>query len=342
MFVLQHYTKAIQLLQPLLSNKDKPAIRIALIAFVVFVSLELLRGHFKAAQIHLQNGLKVLGELHKSSVTDDHSVCKTSPDPVDYSLVRVFSRLRIQVELFQQSCQVSSLNSQVFRPSDSTSVFHSFNEAWQQIEKLLNRIIQLTEQTRNQQIDCILDIYTASIQLRDQQNIRVHLAQRFETYETSREKLQLQAPEMIRFHLLHEYHTMVSIMVGCCLCPEDESLFDSHIENFVSIIDQSVSMWKITTSGPRVIPSWYDTNMSHSIIDIGWIPPLYYTALKCRVHRVRLQAIRLIESATHREGIWDSKIAASVARRVLEIEENDFYADIDTADNFLLSSSPEP
>ncbi len=80
--------------------------------------------------------------------------------------------------------------------------------------------------------------------------------------------------------------------------------------------------------------------MSRSIADVGWIPPLYYTALKCRVHRVRLQAIRLLESASHREGIWDSKIAAAVARKVMEIEEDGFYRGMDTADDFSLSSLP--
>src|SRR5271163_238923 len=71
-------------------------------------------------------------------------------------------------------------------------------------------------------------------------------------------------------------------------------------------------------------------NMSRSVV----------AALKCRVHRVRLQAIRLFESTSHREGIWDSHIAACVARKVMEIEERDFYKDVDTADDFPLSSYP--
>lgn len=80
--------------------------------------------------------------------------------------------------------------------------------------------------------------------------------------------------------------------------------------------------------------------MSRSVVDIGWIPPLYYAALRCRVHRVRLQAIRFLESTSHREGIWDSNIAACVARKVMEIEERDFYKDVDTPDDFPLSSYP--
>jgi hypothetical protein len=82
--------------------------------------------------------------------------------------------------------------------------------------------------------------------------------------------------------------------------------------------------------------------MSRSIIDLGLIPPLYYAAIKCRVHRIRLQAIRLLETTSHREGIWDAKIAACVSRKVMEIEEREYYKNIDTADDFPLSSYPSP
>jgi hypothetical protein len=79
---------------------------------------------------------------------------------------------------------------------------------------------------------------------------------------------------------------------------------------------------------------------SRSVMDIGWIPPLYYTALKCRVHRLRLQAVKFLEYSPHREGIWDGPIAACVARKIMEIEERDFYDDIDTANDFEISSAP--
>jgi hypothetical protein len=64
-------------------------------------------------------------------------------------------------------------------------------------------------------------------------------------------------------------------------------------------------------------------SMSRSVIDMGWIPPLYHTVLRCRIHRVRLHAVRLLEASSHREGISDAKVAAGVARKVMELEEKD-------------------
>ncbi len=89
--------------------------------------------------------------------------------------------------------------------------------------------------------------------------------------------------------------------------------------------------------------------MSHTVVDVGWVAPLFYTAVKCRVHRVRMQAVRLLELTSHREGIWDSKIAALVSRKVVALEEGDYYAAAADAaagatrdDSFAPCSRPTP
>jgi hypothetical protein len=81
--------------------------------------------------------------------------------------------------------------------------------------------------------------------------------------------------------------------------------------------------------------------MAKSIIDMGWTPPLYYTALKCRIHRVRLQAIRFLESSAHLEGMWDTQIAACVARKVMEVEEEGYYEQFEVIEDFSLVSTPD-
>ena len=136
---------------------------------------------------------------------------------------------------------------------------------------------------------------------------------------------------------------MVTIMADTCLWPSDEGMFDSHTNQFVHLIRQLADLWAISsTISPFRAPPGHLIDMSRSVVDMGWIPPLYYTAVKCRVHRIRLQAIRLLESTFHREGIWDAKITARVSRRVMEMEERDFYKDMDIVDDFPLSSSPGP
>ncbi|CAG8908949.1 unnamed protein product [Penicillium egyptiacum] len=61
-------------------------------------------------------------------------------------------------------------------------------------------------------------------------------------------------------------------------------------------------------------------------VEMGYIPPVYYTALKCRVPRIRRQAVRALRAAPHREGVWDGTILADVLEEIIRVEEGDFYA----------------
>jgi hypothetical protein len=268
--------------------------------------------------------------------------CRESTD--DW-IVEAFSRLHLQVELFKHAYQHPCLVLQAAGPETPALVFHSINEAWQQLERLLNKVFHLTHQGRQQAVSECESLRNPLELLERQQRIRTELAQWLDIYNAFKKALQghRSAEEEKGYQLLCIYHTMANIMVDTCLRPSDESVFDSHTNQFVVLIRQLASLWTIasTTSPVQTLPG-HLMDMSRSVVDMGWIPLLYYAAVKCRVHRIRLQAIRLLESTSHREGIWDATTAACVARKVMEIEERDFYKDVDTADDFPLPSSPRP
>jgi len=344
-FMMQHYIKAISHLQPHFLSKDRPSIRVALITCVVFICLELLRGRFKTAHTHLQNGLKVLAEMQNplSLKGDGILILKPSRESVDDWIAEAFSRLHIQVMLFKQNLKYEypCLIHQDIHLKSTRLMYHSLNEAWTQIERILNNIFHLARQARRQLVIEILPPGCPSAPYGHQQRIKAELAQWLDTFEASKKDLQSKESVAFESQVLYTFHSIANIMAEICLRPYDESLFDSYTPQFVSMISQLANSWKAKASRSQV-PSMpgHRMNMSRSVIDIGWIPPLYYIAMKCRVHRIRLQAIRLLESTSHREGIWDSIIAARVARKVMEMEERDFYKNIATADDFPLSSSP--
>ncbi|MCJ1474024.1 hypothetical protein MMC13_002682 [Lambiella insularis] len=347
-FTLQQYSKAIRYLQPHFSAKSMASFRVALITCVVFICSDFLRGHFQRAQILLRNGLRILEDMEIACDGGDGILCsKPCREPTDGWIVETFSRLCFQVELFQHAYQHPCLVLQVASTGIAALVFHSINEAWQQMARLLNMIFHLTHQGR-QQADCeYISLSHFHALLEHQQRILRNLARWQHTYEAFKQSQQghRSAEEETCYQLLTVYHTMADIMAATCISTSDESAFDSHTNSFVLLIKQSVILRTIAsaTSTVRALPGLL-TDMSHSVIDMGWIPPLYFAAVKCRVHRIRLQAIRLLESTSHREGIWDAKTAARVARKVMEIEEQDFYKDIlvDGADDFPLCSSPHP
>lgn len=343
-FMLQHYIKATSHLQHHFSIKDGRSLRVSLITCVVFICLELLRGRFKTAQTHLQNGIKVLREMHNPSNVNENRYLSLNPshEAADDWIVEVFSRLNIQVMLFNQSSRNPCLFLQDFGLELPISTPYSLNTAWQRLERFLSKVIYLSKQVKRQRASEHLPLEHPFTLLEHQQQVQAGLAQWLDMYKDSTKFMQSEEREGFVWHVLWAWQTMASIMAATCLRPDDEAVYDSYTEDFVSLVKHSAMNWKIRSSDEQNLAlAGPGTNMSRTVVDIGWIPPLYYAALKCRVHRVRLQAIRLLECSPHREGIWDAEIATRVARKVMEIEERDFFRNVDTADDFSLSSIPE-
>ncbi|KAK5654481.1 hypothetical protein OQA88_7109 [Cercophora sp. LCS_1] len=127
------------------------------------------------------------------------------------------------------------------------------------------------------------------------------------------------------YQLLLLHYTMATILCATCLAPDDEMAYDQHHESFVSILSQATdflqSVHKIHSSTDPVFGNGADK--SSFAADVGWIAPLYFTALHCRYHDIRSRAIAFLRVVPSREGAWDSMFAAAVAEEVLRIEEGD-------------------
>lgn len=347
-FALQNYVKAIRHLQPHFSVKDRTSFRVALATCLVFISVELLRGHFQAAISNLQNGLKVLQDLQLSSNVDDRNIrLKSGHEQADDWIVETFSLLQFQVELFSLSCHGPFLIPPMVGHKPGSVMPQSLDEAWQQVQRLLNEILHLAQTGCQKVPESGSHLPHTLLEL--QQHIRDDLERWLYMYEDLRKSLHghMSYDENKRFKILSGYHTMANIMLEVCLCPGNESIFDSHTTQFVFLVGKLSELWAEagtylpTRLCPKLRPGNF-VDMAQSYVDVGWLPPLYYAAIKCRIHRVRLQAIRLIEISSHREGIWDAETTACIARKVMEIEERDFYRDVDIDNEFPLSSSPTP
>ncbi|EEA26305.1 conserved hypothetical protein [Talaromyces marneffei ATCC 18224] len=348
---LRYFARSINNLQHHLSSNTQASLRIVLITCIIFTTLDLLRGHFETAQIHVKNGVYLVRRLRSFSNRDDR-ICSTRvSEPTDSWIVETFIRFHGQVEahhlmnrlicepLFPDPSPISSIQN-----------IRSFKEAWNHLDKILEHILHLNNRVLECEIECqALRSPPPSLRT-DQQRIQTALASWSKTYEFLRSSPPMQHYKAdwenkgSRLLLLH--HQMLTIMIGVCLSPRNEAIFDVHTNGFLRLINHAVDLWNYTLS---TNPPWLEIlpgkflNMSNSITDKGWILALYYTAVKCRVHRIRLQAVRFLETSRHREGFWDSSIMATVARKVMEIEERDYYQDINPLDDiFSLTSSPTP
>jgi hypothetical protein len=348
---LRYFARSINNLHHHLSANSQASLRIVLITCIIFTTLDLLRGHFETGWIHVRNGVYLVRKLRSFSNRHDRLHSTRVPESTDNWIAEAFMRLHGQVEAHNLMNRVTC-EPLLPDPGPKFSIqnLRSVKEAWNYLDRILEHILQLNNRALECETECqALRPPPPSLRT-DQQQIQTTLTSWSKAYGILRSSPLMQSYKAnwenkgSRLLLLH--HQMLTIMIDVCLSPRNEVIFDAHTDSFLRLINHAVDLWNYTLSTnsnrPKILPGQF-LNMSNSITDKGWITALYYTAVKCRVHRIRLQAVRFLENSRHREGFWDSSIMATVARKVMEIEERDYYQDINPLDNiFSLTSSPTP
>lgn len=99
--------------------------------------------------------------------------------------------------------------------------------------------------------------------------------------------------------------------------PEECSM-DLSIPDFETAVELAESIQRVAgTRGQRI-------DMRHTstfLFDMEIVSPIYFVGVKCRHPQLRRRAINVLASTWRREGLWDSNMAAAIAKRCMEIEE---------------------
>ncbi|KAH8894563.1 hypothetical protein GQ53DRAFT_643376, partial [Thozetella sp. PMI_491] len=341
-FTLQHYVKAISHLQPHFSARDKASVRVALITCIVFVSVDLLRDHILTAKVHLRSGMKLLQETLSPAGGRDGPLLMPGRGSIDNSIMEAFFRINVQVDIFKQFHEHIGCNLEMAVPERLAFDFCSVKQAWIELQRPMTEIFHLAKRAHAHDADFAPLPYPSSL-LKQQHSIQEDLAGWSAAFEASRGGLLANRSlnDQKVYLLLSIYHTMMDIMAKTCLPTGDESAFDLCADQFIDMIKRLADI-RIVGIAIFALPpsSSIHAGMGRSVLDLGWLPPLYYIAIKCRIHRVRLHAVRLLESCGHKEGFFDARITAIIARKVMELEERDYYQEYGPDHDFPLTSYP--
>lgn len=361
-FVLQQYTKAIRSLQPLLQRGDKDSITVILVTCQLFTQLEYLRGRYQIAETHLRNGLKLLKNTATEKDDSHHGVLVIRPAShgkiVDRSIVRSFATLHMQSSLFGSSLEDVDLFLQPIGNDMPYSAFTSVEEAKDTLDVLLHRIALIKQRYRKSGAGTEDDVVAVTSV---QDEITSHLATWYEIYKRTMcriDKILLAAgkrpndplsfgaktpptklptdrePSVFKSLLMH--HAMASVMCGC-LRSYSEQQYEAYTDMFLMIVMHAIHIFE-EYSLARSIPD--NVNLHDSIGEFGFIAPLYFTAIKCRHHRIRFHAIRLLRVIPLKEATWDSFTAANIAETVMKLEEKDVYYARNADNDFSLNDVP--
>lgn len=336
---LQQYNKAISHLRGHLESGEAQSLRITLASCVVFTCIELLKGDIETSQAHFRSGWRLLRQINVAS--------RPTWDSTDEHLSEAFTRISIQPPAFDQGSEYAdmTLPARSNRPSSPfPSIFGSMKEARRHLDWLLHDIHLLSAEANA--IAFTDDGGQVPTRLVHQQrHLQRSASSWLRALLTSMPHIRARGPDnekalRLGEPLLRLYHRMASIMVATSLRRTDETIFDAHTPDFAAILEATMELW--AKAGDLLPSPSVGGNHVGFTADMGFIPPLYYTALKCRVPRLRRRAVRYLALAPHREGLWDATLAVAVARKVCELEERDLYsaAGISFADDEAPTSAP--
>lgn len=344
-FTLRHYSKAIRHLRPRVDDHSKASLRVALVSCALFVCLEFLSGRYQTGYKHMRSGIDLLREMKQSSDTacEAHSQTNLFNASVDNWLSDVFSRLSLSAILLGNDHP--AYNPILMLPGDCgppPPIFENITQARRRLDHLMGDVLLLSDHCR------LFSHGTHSVELPQeafstQNRILSDLDAWNTAYTASRVQVvaEMGAHGEVAYPILHRTHTFVRLMTATCLLNGNEMGYDEHMSSFLEIIRYSVDLLVSVADLQRANKAYvHRTDVPPFVADRGWILPLYFTALRCRNHRIRLQAVQLLHASKCREGIWDSEIAASMSKEVMNLEEGSFYDDCHWTDGFSYIDMP--
>ncbi len=303
-FALTQYSKAI--LQLSQRMEDDNAVEVALLACILFVCIEFIRGDTEPAIKHFRSGMGIA----LTAIAQKDST--TPPDTLERIrnyMLPFLNRIELLSTLFGAEASWSY-------PVDlSTTVpkeFYSVREARDSIVHLGNLSIRFIKNVRNRKyVGMILpdDLCRQSALLRQLELWSQKLDEML-LLDTVTVK-DLAAAKTLRIHQL------VAMMWLRRSTQPNESCNDENMAEFETAVELAEAIQ--ATAGER--EQRLALGASSFLFDMEIVSPLYYVATKCRHPQFRRRAISVLKKSHRREGLWDSDMAAAVAQRQVELEE---------------------
>ncbi|KAN0110587.1 hypothetical protein V8E51_006974 [Hyaloscypha variabilis] len=314
-YSLVQYNLAVKHTQKILAESgdgDNNAVIKGLVACVLFICFENLIGNYKTAQMHLQNGLRIIARHTSRSGYPKPK----NPIVVPEDIVQVLHRLDLQAMSFGDSREPyphhlnpSPLNIHTAAPPS----FDNLDTATSFLIDTFRSMFRLASTSEPNPISqTSLDAFNTVLS---------NWATSFD-HLLSISKIAEQSPNSII--LIKMYHTLLTILVSVRVYGI-ESRHDTQLHHYRSLIALGTTLLSNEEAHHASVAD--DSIFS---FEPGVIFTLFFTAIKCRHPMVRRQAVELLARSRHREGAWESIAAANVAAFVIGVEEEGL-TDVDTA-----------
>jgi hypothetical protein len=317
LFAIQEYSKAVvemRTWKPLGFGNDElnTAPAVPLIVCILFVCIELLAGHEAACQLHIDQGRKILHDLREGGAPS--SILNI----VKGELVPIFTRLSLASFLYGR--HPANIPWHLKSVPAVVGEFASIAEARNMLYQAVDEVLDFSVLARRLAYSADPDLNIFEALRRTQTGLLSRLAQwhsafvvfvsRPDAYSRGRRF----DAELEHNMLLMYYHA--TLIWTSTSVQREETRYDSHIHSFGSIIMHATKVIEARRPGSSGDAFVFESEV---------IPPLYWTATKCRHPLLRREALELLSRDTvrgRREQLWKAEQTSLVAARIVEMEES--------------------
>lgn len=280
-----------------------------LLACVLFVCIEFIRGDESAARRHFQGGLAIIMDrissyrLPGGTMVTCYDNCK--------AILPIFNRLEMLSMLFGND---PAWPYPVPLLDTVPAMFDSLTHARDSIVHLMNLSLRYIRRVFEIKYS---PSTTPAWAVEEQQALLLHLSfwhQCFIAYRSARAS-ELSAADRYASNVLEISRIVAKIWVSTALSPF-ECTNDDYMSDFETAVTLAEELQVIAGMHDRL--NRYSTTFT---LDVEMIGPIHWISLKCRDPVLRRRAVAVLRTTRRREGVWDSLLYAALAERVIEIEE---------------------
>lgn len=299
-----HYTKAIQ------ATCASPQVEGVLMACLLFACCEFMQGSVGNGLRHIHAGLNIIDEWFKSTGDSEATPSQTAKmivntiGPIFLAYVDKAPTYGMgDVTISECACTT------MIRPTSElpyVGPFNAIHRAHHAMDGIGHHVARMMDFRRPAWSPSPPDKMQALLE-----NWRLS----FDTFEAN----MMQSTKQrftLGLQLLRVHYTMLSIMLRAA-SSKKETVYERFREQFKWIVDQYDIFSKAWAKDES---SKYFTGVGNLDYHMGYIPPLFFTATRCRDPATRMSALSHLSSLGVVENNWTSCTAYLIARKIIKIE----------------------
>jgi hypothetical protein len=294
-----------------------------LVVFLLFIAFELLQGNMPAADSLIRSGILSLRDYISVYRRSSKGLPGAPRLPLDDNMEEIeiiLPRLAVMGS-YSPFCVSPYSNSSLLipnscEPEDLPPLWQASNDELKTIwNSFLTRIMGFISRAVGYKLHNLP--YDIAATTRTQMEFLKSICQWRAFFHDFCDDLDLIADTDMReyFRMADLHLTFCRVFLECCLDASELSydVFEPVFREILTQCDFFISKCSTKDNGDRPEP------MEHAIA-VRLVPPLVFVAAKCRVHKIRMAAIRMLRRVPSREG-WDLRTIIAGQLAQIELEE---------------------